>query len=114
MRLVGWAEKGNRLVSHPPVVVENQSAKISRLWRSPLRSKGFQPLIGLLSLEHQCREKESLQQLAVKISRNSNWVRQRAAKNPDILLKSTSTDLLDHTHPKLQCWGTSNKNSRGI
>ena len=66
----------------PTLCSSHQSVGISQLWRSRLRGMGSQPHTRLLSPEHQCQEEEPPLCLAVKISWNSNWVREKATEVP--------------------------------
>ena len=76
---------------------EGSAGMIPQLWRTPLRIKESQLYKGLPSLEYQCWEEGSPQQLVVKISRDSVLVRRSTARNPGILLKGQSTDSQSKT-----------------
>lgn len=78
-----------------------------------MRSEGSKPNTGLPSSEHQCQKEESPQHLAVKISRDSVWVRWKAAVDLGIR-HPLDTDSLTNTHPKLQKRNSSSKSIRGI
>lgn len=87
--MVGEAKTQNRLIPHPPMMVKNRVGYLGCGG-----TKGSQTHIQSTS----CQEEESLQYLAVKISRGSVWVRLRSVGDPGILLKCLSTDLLTHKH----------------
>lgn len=82
-----------------------------------MKNKGSLLHSSLPTLEHQCQEKESLQQLAMKTSKDSVRVRWRAAVDPGVFLKGLRTDSfhsLTNTGPNLQRRDKISKSTRGI
>lgn len=89
----GWKHKKG-WTPHPPVV-KNGEGYLSCRDLSSLINEGSQLYTRLTRLEHQC---QSPQQLAVKIIRDSVWVRWRAAENPASPLKGPKTHSFTYKH----------------
>ena len=69
-------EKKSRPTPHPCMDIKNWKGYL-RLQRFPWRTEWSQPHTECHSPDHLCQEEESPQHAAMKISKNSIWVRQR-------------------------------------